>query len=361
MRTDVLVIGAGPAGAVAARVLAKAGARALLVDDIRDTDKVGESLPGAARPLLRDLGLLPWLAQSKPRACVGNVSAWGDDVLRATDFIRDPNGSGWHVDRQRFEASLRDAAQEAGATWRTARLKSVTRDEAGWQVQLSDGALCTRWLIDASGRSGILARKLGVARTRDTPMIALYAIGENRHADERTMVESVEDGWWYCAPLPQGRRIAVLHVEASDASRILHEPHGWLDQLAATRHIRLLCPADASWCPPRGADAGGACLQQWSGDGWLAVGDAALAFDPLSSQGMFNALYTGLRGAQAVMGVLSGQPDELARYSHQLSNVRQTYLRHTQYFYAAEQRWKHRPFWRRRHAEATQMPRSRLG
>lgn len=46
---DVLIAGAGPAGAVAARVLARAGRRVLLIDDSRpDLPKVGESLPGAA-------------------------------------------------------------------------------------------------------------------------------------------------------------------------------------------------------------------------------------------------------------------------------------------------------------------------
>jgi flavin-dependent dehydrogenase len=95
---DVLIVGAGPAGASAARVLSLAGLHVIMTDPIKKiTYKIGESLPGAAMPLLRDIGLLPWFEMSFPKICYGNLSSWGNEHLVSFDFIRDPNGTSLHL------------------------------------------------------------------------------------------------------------------------------------------------------------------------------------------------------------------------------------------------------------------------
>lgn len=345
----MLVAGGGPAGAAAARMLALAGHSVMLADAAKPVDRVGESLPGAARPLLRDMGLLPWVERSMPRAHVGNASAWNADVLVATDFIDDPNGAGWHLDRRRFDQCLRDAAINAGAGLREARLQTVESCQGGWRVRLDEGDVFARWLIDASGRRAILAQRLGVERRCDESLVALYAWCDDASADARTLIEAVPHGWWYSAPLPGARRVAVLHVEAAEGARVLRNPQGWHEQLAATNQVRHVCPPDGAWTHPRGTDACGATLTQWYGDRWIAIGDAALSFDPLASQGMFNALYTGLRGAQAVSQALTGDSSPLHRYGEQLAQVRRTYRQRLGHYYRMEQRWANLPFWRSRH------------
>jgi len=98
-------------------------------------------------------------------------------------------------------------------------------------------------------------------------------------------------------------------------------------------------------------DASGARLERFAGDGWLAVGDAALAFDPLSSQSLFDALYTGLRGAEAIAADLAGEggaPEARTAYAERLESVRAAYRRHLHLYYRAETRWRDRPFWARR-------------
>ncbi|WP_347906007.1 NAD(P)/FAD-dependent oxidoreductase [Pseudomonas purpurea] len=323
MCLDVLIVGAGPSGAVSARVLALAGYRVLLVDDVYSSSKkIGENLIGAARPLLRDLGLLPWVELSEPVSCSGTLAAWGEDVLRSNDFIRDPNGMGWSLDRSRFDACLRDAAISAGAEWRKVRLNAVEKYSGGWRATLNDGVVSPRWIIDASGRRSILARRLGVSRRQDSDLVALYTWCQNRDQETRTVVESSPRGWWYTATLPHERRVVALHVGTADASRLMRNQSDWSDLLAATQHIRSKFEPTTQ-APLFSTDASGSCLDLWSGEGWLAVGDAALAFDPLSSQGIFNALYTGLRGAQAVIGALAGSKQALTKYSQQLIAIRE--------------------------------------
>lgn len=350
---DVLVAGAGPAGAVAALVLARAGLTVHLMDDLpgeRLGPRVGESLPGAARPLLRDLGLLE-LVESTHTLAPGNVSAWGSDALVPTDFIRDPNGAGWHLDRSLFDRQLRDVALSAGAQLHPGHVRTVEGAPSCWQVVSTQGeCLDARFVIDATGRHATIARKMGAARKRDTPLIALpaWAPAATDDAEMRTLVEGAQEGWWYSSRLPGAQRIAVLHTTPARAQEIHRNAAAWHEALSATLHVRRLWP-DPLPPPVRAVDASGAVTDPPAGPGWLAVGDASLAFDPLSSQGLFHALYTGLRGAQAV---LAGTRDALSTYAARLTAVRQRYVEHHAIVYALEDRWPTAPFWHSVHEAA---------
>jgi 2-polyprenyl-6-methoxyphenol hydroxylase-like FAD-dependent oxidoreductase len=353
---DVLVVGAGPAGSACSKWLAERGLGVCIVAPPRSGIRAGESLPGAAYPLLRDLGLLAALQQSYACPCHGNLSAWGSEDLVCTDFIRDPNGMGWHLEREGFDLALHQAALAAGAVHEPFRIETVRRDGGLWQVGLSDGRiLSSRFLVEASGRSSIIARRLRVPRHQDTPLVALYAWGQDRGQDQRSLVESTSVGWWYSASVPGNRRVLGLHVQREFAAHIQRKPQLWAQQLAMTRYMREWCDANSDWTELQAYAAGGAYLERFGGEQWLAIGDAALAMEPLSSQGLFNALYTGLRGAQAIAASLRGNMLLHADYCSRLQHVRQAYLRHTCLFYAAESRWPDQPFWKERHTQSLVM------
>lgn len=99
---------------------------------------------------------------------------------------------------------------------------------------------------------------------------------------------------------------------------------------------------------PRATSAASGRLVPWCGPGWLAVGDAALSLDPLSSQGIFHALYTGLRAGEAIADALDGHDAALAAYDHRLFEIRAAYLHNRAAAYAAEPQWADQPFWCRR-------------
>lgn len=349
---DVAIAGAGPAGAVAALELARSGHAVLLLDD-RDfaARKVGESLPAAAGRLLAKLQLRGLIdGNDAHRRSHGNASSWGSEGLRRTDFLRDPDGSGWHLDRAEFERQLLHRAIHAGVTHRPIRVRSVCRAESAWKLRLSGGPPTrARWLIDATGRRAVVARALGVRRRRDDALVALYAwAGRAKASEHVTLIESTPAGWWYTAPLPEAARVVVFHTDGEQAAAIRNTPGAWIDALAGTRHVGSLLDG-ASWeAPPRGTEAGGARLERFAGDGWLAVGDAALSFDPLSSQGLLTSLYTGMRGAGAVRAGLRGDTGAIRVYAARLEDIRSAYLRAHRRAYAEEWRWPERPFWKRR-------------
>ncbi|MFZ3210347.1 MAG: hypothetical protein WA188_02435, partial [Terriglobales bacterium] len=86
-----------------------------------------------------------------------------------------------------------------------------------------------------------------------------------------------------------------------------------------------------------------------AGSAWLAAGDAALSFDPLSAQGLLNALFTGLAAAEAADRHLSGCHDAVPGYVETISRIRLAYCRQLSFWYQAETRWPAAPFWQRRH------------
>jgi len=348
LKFDALVIGAGTAGAVTARQLQRAGLCTLLVGRPAAGFKPGESLPGAARPLLRDLDLLTALECSAPLPNLGNLASWEGDALIPTDFIHDPQGLGWHLDRPRFDACLLDLARSSGVPLIVAQVNHVERAGQAWRVGTDAGEFSAHYLVDASGRHGVLRRRLGLATVRDIPLVAVYACGRDDHEDRRTLLEATPHGWWYSAPLPGGRRIAVLHADTAHASQLVRAPQLWYQHLGETRHLRRLCNTAEAWGPVRATGAGGCALRMPQGAGWLAVGDAALAFDPLSSQGIFNALYTSMRGAQAVVAHCDGDLQHAQAYTECLQQVRQQYLLRVQHYYQSQPRWPQSLFWRLR-------------
>ncbi|MEL7114480.1 MAG: FAD-dependent monooxygenase, partial [Pseudomonadota bacterium] len=132
---DIAIIGAGPAGAALASALAGAY-RVLLIDRWeKPPQKIGESLIPAARRLLRDLHLLDAVAARGYPDYVGNRSYWGSVTAETRDFIRDPDGLGWHLDREDFDLMLRQEAVRRGAhLLAPARLGEVVRDGGRWSV-----------------------------------------------------------------------------------------------------------------------------------------------------------------------------------------------------------------------------------
>jgi flavin-dependent dehydrogenase len=355
---DVLIVGGGPAGATAALNLAPLRTVAVVERNAEPSPRIGESLPAAARRLFRDMGLLESFLAESHAPCYGQRSVWGDPQPRELDALRDPDGHGWHLDRVRFERWLRDAAVARGAEFLApATVERIERDGDGWRVDVASGggvvAMRAKIVIDAAGRAAPIARRLGAKIRVDDRLACGWLYGRDSGSGGRglTYVEATGDGWWYTAPIPDGRRVLAFHTDADlPAIRIARDRHALLAAVATTAELASMLAASGFVAEETSGftTAHSATLDPCAGDAWLTAGDAALAFDPLSSQGLLNALFTGLAAAETTDSHLHGDAHALPRYRATIADIATTYRQHLTQWYGLERRWPDAPFWKRR-------------
>ena len=364
-RCRVAIIGGGPAGCAAALALAGAGIDGVQLLEAGDysRQRVGESLPPDTRLLLAKLGLWDEFRQQQHDPCLGSCSAWGSDELGYNDFLSNPQGHGWHLDRRRFERWLADQAHARGVELRShTRLSAVETNGQGYRLELRGPAQSSEYLhadyvIDASGAHARFARLVGARPIELDQLICVYGFFSSpaEASNSRlTLLEAAEYGWWYRASLPDGQLCIALACDQPGLRRLnAGEWRRWLNLLADTRHT-------ASNQQGYGFEPGSMLtspatsyrLDRVVGQNWLAAGDAASSFDPLLARGIHKALEDGIAGAEAVIGWLHGDASAAERHAQQIEQRYSEFREMRRYLYAQEQRWPQSDFWQARQLRA---------
>jgi flavin-dependent dehydrogenase len=360
---DVVVVGGGPGGCAAAIAL-RAHAPGLRVALAEATDyaepRIGETLPPPAAGLLRHLGAWDAFAAQGHRPAYGTAAAWGSAQPHDNDFLFQTHGVGWHLDRAAFDAMLAAQAEARGVlVLRGTRVTGAAREGGGWRLRSgTGGGMRTRFVVDATGTGAGFARRHGGARNVTCDRLAGFCrfFRETSPADPRTLVEAFADGWWYTAALPGGVRIAACMTDTDLARGMGIDGedawHALLRETAPRVGARLAGAEPVGEPVVRAARS--RRLDPAAGEGWIAVGDAASTFDPLSSQGVLKALRSGIYAAYAAGDLLSrGDDAGMLRYRAFAAREFEGYLRTRARYYADEQRWPGSEFWRRRHAAAS--------
>jgi flavin-dependent dehydrogenase len=327
---DVLVVGGGPAGSTVAARLAELGFAVVLIEkDQHPRFHIGESLLPLNLPLFEQLGVADKIA------AIG-MPKWGVDFAspahgRTVTFEfadawdkRQPYS--FQVRRAEFDHVLLKNAAEKGVTvienWRITALdldqsdkvEAVAKDGTGnerlWQA---------RFLIDASGRDTLVANRLGLKeRNRRHASAAIYghfagALRQQGRAEGNISIFWFQHGWIWFIPLSDGTTSigAVCPPEyiksrATDVTTFFHQTLAQAPQLAE----RL---ADATLLAPATATGNYSYVSRTMfGRNFLLVGDAFAFIDPVFSTGVYIAMTSAFKAADAVATALR-QPAHAAR------------------------------------------------
>lgn len=354
-RYDVVILGGGPAGLAAAISLRMRAELSVLVVEAGDPDRerIGESCPPDLVLLLEQLRLRERFRRDGHAPCPGYASVWGRAQVGYNDFIVNPLGPAWCLDRKAFDRMLAEAALERGAPvrWST-RFTDVRRgDDGDWHLQLAGPGAEPRvragFVVDASGAKARFAHRVGERKQIDDRLVALIRFARIRsgHLTRQVLLEAVPEGWWYGALLPDERVVTMMVTERTTLRRLRSEPDAYARALGSTtlvgprlEPLELDEPVEYLWPILSGR------LTEVRGPGWLAIGDAACSFDPLAAQGIHKALADGIEAGRLLTA--AGEPR--ADPATTLAERYRLYRQQRAYFYALERRWPDAPFWRNR-------------
>lgn len=353
----VAVIGGGIAGCAACLGLAQRGVEVVWVSPCGSlADKPGESLAPAALAVLDNLGLDSLLADPAHRKSMVSFTAWGSDALLERHAAGQIRGMGHVLNRSHFETALVEKTRRTSGILRLdGSLASFRRSEAGWKLTTDGGqAINASLVIDATGRMAMIGRAQARQRRLDR-LVAAYAFLRTTDPDidptPATLIEAVEGGWWYATFLAN-RQLALNFYSDPDLMprRLGTRLDLWQQMVGETRSISRWIESAGYQIsdPPRLASAGTVWLEKAAGPDWLAIGDAAVSFDPLSAHGMTTALWTGHEAAEAATLALTGHGAALDNYAARLRLGVEQYDRERREIYAREMRFSHHPFWQRR-------------
>ncbi|MDH3920248.1 MAG: FAD-dependent oxidoreductase [Rhodospirillales bacterium] len=346
-RHDVLVLGAGPAGVVAARGLRAAGYSVALV--------------GAPRPFDAFEGLSERAAEGLGSAgCHEALGRLGAEVRRVATWNGETSDANREtlVDRQAFDAGLRRDAAAAGATVLDGRIKRVEETAEGWRVTGRAGEnqafdIEAGFLVEARGRAAPAGGAGGRRGPATTALIRRWRLPSG--GAPRTALAAFESGWCWFADLGTGE--ALFQVMAASGSGELPARPGlevfYDDRLATIPEAAVWLAEAAPLGGVQARAAGPVLAGTLLGPTFARVGDAAFAVDPLSGNGMFQAVAVAL-ALPAVVNTLIRRPQDRAlAESFYRERVEQTFQRMCRVgrdFYRAEERWPRHPFWRARAA-----------
>jgi 2-polyprenyl-6-methoxyphenol hydroxylase-like FAD-dependent oxidoreductase len=255
------------------------------------------------------------------------------------------------------------ATRNRGIPERQDSIESLAWVQGRWEVAFGDGKRRRpRFLVDAAGRKSPLGTRLGARRHTLDQMVAL-AVRIPGTPDSRTamrgqsLVESMRDGWWYAAPLPDGSMVIQLMTDADIArDGALRTPEAFLAAWRQTEGLSDLIPPPATTNalgPIATFPAQTGALNKAAGPGWVAVGDALIGFDPLTSSGIAGAFSDAWAALPVVARWLEEGPgttaaDAAITYGRAAQGTMIRYLRERSRLYSEEHRWPKAPFWARR-------------
>jgi flavin-dependent dehydrogenase len=298
----VAVVGGGPSGAVAARLLASWGHRVTLITRPVDSSRaLANSLPPSTRKLLAQVGILDIVERVGYRT-TGNTLWWGERTGQVEPFSIDGSTWGYQVDRVRLDTQLVDAAARSGVRVEPdARVQQVEFGDAGVAVSYvtSDGprACAARMVLDCSGRSGVVATARRLRRhVPGGRMQALVGVWERPGGwrlqnPTHTFIETCDEGWAWSIPTTDAVRHVGIMVDGA-TSRVTRGPSieaTYRSQLALTPRIDRQV-SGSRLARVFACDASVYTALQHAGPGYLLVGDAGTTLNPLSSFGVKKAL-----------------------------------------------------------------------
>lgn len=356
MNTDVIIVGKGIAGLVLSFLLKKKGIQHLVLD--RKSKKknfaLAETLPPSSMPLLQSLDLIKIFEKNAIRKTYGYHSMWGNTrILNNNFFSQLSYKNGLKINKKAIVDDLEQLCNEDVMSYEKMLNMVISKEEVVVEVENNHQKeiIKAKMIIDATGRNRAILKKLNVPiRLYDNLISFSCHLPRIEHPKltHDVFVESFEDGWGIVSGLDEKTNVLSVFTNKENLVQLkLRDYSEWQSVLSKTTLLKDFL-VEQSEVKIIGSDANSSIANYLSGENWLAVGDAALSFDPLSSHGIANAIYTVREASDAIESyILTGDRKKFVTYSKTLFSIFDSYYMVKNELYRAESRWMESSFWKK--------------
>ena len=323
---DVIVIGAGPSGAISSALLNKQGWNVLVLEGQRfPRFSIGESLLAHCLDFVEEAGMMPAIEragfQFKNGAAFVRADEYGD--FDFGDKFTPGRNSTYQVQRASFDKVLADEAQSQGVEIRyETRVTAVDNTGAKPRVRAVDAQgveyeVEGKFVLDASGFGRVLPRLLDLETPSKFPVrnavFTHVADGAGPDAFDRNKIQVIvhpqhRDVWFWLIPFANGRCSlgCVARKEFFDGYPAQLDER--LKKLASEEPFLTRVLANADWdTPARGLSGYAANVKAMHGKGYALLGNAAEFLDPVFSSGVTIAMRSASMAAALLNRQLNGE------------------------------------------------------
>lgn len=299
MTFDVAIVGGGPAGAAAARALARAGARVAIIDGSHPREKpCGGGITGRALELVAD-------AVSREGISAVEVVNARFRTAGRTAAVPLPGACNGRaalgiVARRELDAALLEAARRSGADHIAERATRVEACTGGWSVSAGSRVVRAAWLVGADGANSFVRRHVARSFSRADLSIAsgYFVRGTPSGRDIALDFDDVPTGYVWSFPRADHLAVGACgQAGATTSARLFARTADWLRENVPGPHSIQRY----SWPIPSLSARAFAC-ERPAGGRWMLIGDAAGLVDPITREGIYFALLSGEHAAASLRG-----------------------------------------------------------
>jgi flavin-dependent dehydrogenase len=348
----IVIIGGGPAGLFTALVLKQMKHEVLVLEAGTYTkQRAGEHLGAEARSLMKSLNIPGQIIENNSIRCTSIAGAWGQKELLSRSSIFNPYGEGLILSRPEFDYALATYCKRLNIYLETnCRVRTLKQTDVFWEIDTKNQQFKANFVVDASGRNSKFSKAFGTSKITHDDLIGISRVLKPKQNQQLTeselLIESAPNGWWYSVQLPSGAVAATFMTSASLFSASgQNQEIFWMNQLCKGKHTSKKIAGYVTSGKTFTQSAKTQILQKITGKRWLAVGDAAMSYDPLSSAGILKGIRMGISAATKINDWTNGNADGLDEYEQSCRKTFAEYLIKKEAYYALEKRFNDCPFW----------------